>query len=101
MKMNRFASNEFASNESKLTIDAYSIGMYLLAQGNDYLITKSNIAKHFKIGKSRIDRIFQELVDKGHIIKKVIPRTKEDQSGVKWFFYENVNDSLKMTSKTV
>lgn len=84
--------NAFANNESNLTIDAYSVGMYLLTQKDDYLITKISIARNFKIGKRRIDRIFQELVDKGHMIKKVVPRTKEDQSGVKWFFYENPND---------
>lgn len=87
--------NRFASNESKLTIDAYSVGMYLLTQEDDYLITKSNIAKHFSIGKRRVDRIFQELMDKGHMVKKVIPRSKQDPSGVKWYFYEDAKDLRK------
>lgn len=87
--------NDLFYNKLNLSDASYRVAMFILHQEDDYVITKTKIVNQYKYGTRKINRIFKELEDKGYLFKNIIPRTKEDPSGVQWLFFENPNDLRK------
>ena len=71
-----------------LSGDCIVIMTEYLLKTDDFIISKKYITNKYKWGKARIDFAFNELIDKGHLSKFKIERSKEFPFGVQYCLYE-------------
>jgi len=71
-----------------LSSDCIVVMTEFLLKTDDFIITKKYLTNKYKWGKSRVDKAFNELIEKGHIIKSTGKRTAECPSGVRYCLYE-------------
>jgi hypothetical protein len=71
-----------------LSGDCIVIMTEYLLKTDDFIISKKYITNKYNWGKSKTDRAFDELIEKGHIVRFKVKRTAECPAGVQYCLYE-------------